>query len=292
MHELDAVQGEIVSWLSRAKTYVQTQNAAADINNQLNIGNRAYKRLEAYDALENSSQAIMDRSILFEGYTLLNRLGEMVRGENSTINYSITVTGSGDWDSSAIGEVITWEVDYSILKDLVTTSRTRIIMADSNSIMQALQQQTNLSKTSWQPEEIKLFNEFHEWANEGRGDKLLNRGNTLEAFLRLRQNNPEQLYNKEAWQIALNETLSNSLPFYAGGDIGNLQVKGMNASVANLGTMINALSRTHKNILTLKSQILRLSQKPPKTASSAIRLNNAIQKSIQRLLSQYGFTSG
>jgi hypothetical protein len=30
------------------------------------------------------------------------------------------------------------------------------------------------------------------------------------------------LYNKEAWQIALNETLSNSLPFYAGGDIGNL----------------------------------------------------------------------
>jgi hypothetical protein len=77
----------------------------------------------------------MDRSILFEGYTLLNRLGEMVRGENSTINYSITVTGSGDWDSGAIGEVITWEVDYSILKDLVTTSRTRIIMADSNSIM-------------------------------------------------------------------------------------------------------------------------------------------------------------
>jgi hypothetical protein len=77
----------------------------------------------------------MDRSILFEGYTLLNRLGEMARGENSTINYSITVTGSSDWDSGAIGEVITWEVDYSIFKDLVTTSRTRIIMADSNSIM-------------------------------------------------------------------------------------------------------------------------------------------------------------
>jgi hypothetical protein len=40
------------------------------------------------------------------------------------------------------------------------------------------------------------------------------------------------------------ETATNNLPFYAGGDLGNVQIKGMNASVANIDTMITVLQET------------------------------------------------
>ena len=293
--ELDNLSGEITHWLQRARAYVDFQNSEIAKYNktqpkeswldELNIGERAKGRLQAYEALENASMELLDRSVLYDGYNLLHKIGEAIRFTQEPIKYSITLTSSGDW-TGEIGEVITWTVDASEFQELTTTSRTRILMLDTSSLQTLLGDSKTAVKNEWSQSKIDAFNNFHKWAISRKGE--LNRGNTLEAFLRLNEDQWSQS-GQQSWVNALNDTLSNVTPFYAGGDIDNIQIKGMNASVARLGTMINALSRTHKNIKILSRQLARLRDKPPKTESANTRVNNAIQNSIKRLLAQYGF---
>ena len=87
---------------------------------------------------------------------------------------------------------------------------------------------------------------------------------------------------------AIEQTLSHSIPFYSGGDIGNQQIKGMNASVTNLDTLINEIYRTYTQIETLKQRITAVSKKSP-DSKMAIRMNYSINKAIVAMLAKYGF---
>lgn len=299
--DLERTQGEIRQWLNRAYNYINLEE-----NSTMNLGRRAQSNIQKYSnknissgsyneafwshlpdqykQMEKARQEVLDRKVLYDGYALLNQIGESARGGKDVIQYSVTVTGSGDWGAD-FGEAITWMVDYDIFTSLTTTSRSRIIMADSNSMLSRLKESGIEPLERWNEEKVKMYQDFHIYANKNRDvDKQLNYGNTLEAFLRWQKSNGQL-----SWGAAIHETLKNSLPFYAGGDIGNIQVKGMNASVANINTMINALSKADKNITTIIQRCQRLSQRPPKTKAGSMRLNASIDKAIRQMLAQFGF---
>ena len=300
--DLEKTQSEIRIWLNRAYNYIQLEEKTAEMNlgsrartninkySDKNISSGTYNEAfwshlpDQYKKMEQARKEALDRKVLYDGYSLLNQIGESARGGKDVIEYSVTVTGSGDWGAD-FGEAITWIVDYDTFASLTTTSRSRIIMADSSSIMSKLKEnEIASSMEQWNPEKVKMYQDFHLYANKERAiDKQLNYGNTLEAFLRWQKKGG-------SWDKAISDTLKNSLPFYAGGDIDNQQVKGMNASVANINTMINALSKADKNITTIIQRCQRLSQHPPKTEASSVRLNASIDKAIRQMLAQFGFS--
>ena len=83
------------------------------------------------------------------------------------------------------------------------------------------------------------------------------------------------------------ETAANNLPFYAGGDLGNVQIKGMNASVANIDTMITVLQETQAQLHLIIAESEKLSQDTSKVDVS--KINSNIDTAIQSLLNKYGF---
>lgn len=243
---------------------------AAEINKQFEVMQASYN-------LDSAYSSALSRSVLLEGYEILNELGEAIRDE--PIQYSITVTGSGDWSSAIPENTYTWVVDYSQFKSLITTSRTRLMLKDTSSIIRDMGNTHEL----WSQKRIDRYNSLHRNVNVHRlADQQINRGNTLEAFLLMESNPNLTIYE------AIEQTLSHSIPFYSGGDIGNKQIKGMNASVTNFDTLINEIYRTYTQIETLKQRITAVSKKPP-DSKMAIRMNDSINKAIVAMLSKYGF---
>jgi hypothetical protein len=78
-----------------------------------------------------SKKSINNKEILWEGYKLLNEIGETLRGEE--IMYSITFTKTGEVISDS-NEVYTWTVPMSEFFNLVRFSETRITLRDSSVI--------------------------------------------------------------------------------------------------------------------------------------------------------------
>jgi hypothetical protein len=64
----------------------------------------------------------------------------------------------------------------------------------------------------------------------------------LEAFMRF--STYDTALKPAAVFRAMQDTMSNPDPFYKGGDIGNIQVKGDNATVAYHSTILKMLSET------------------------------------------------
>lgn len=289
---------EIDAWLIRAYNYVN-QN-----KNTVKLRPQAAASLDEYKAamkMELASQEVIANSVINDGYRILNEIGESIRGEK--IKYSITVTGTGDWGSatSSVNQVITWEVDYSVFAKLIKTGTKRLTLKDPATIMSQLEelwteqvamalpheQQTLFQRKEWTQQEINQYQSFHYYARRNRKEKgkkiFYNRGQTLEAYFRWISDRVK--YTRDT---AMVETAANNLPFYAGGDIENIQVKGMNASVSNIDTMISVLVDTQKKLHQIISESQKLSTDVSKVDATQINAN--IDAAIQSLLSQYGFT--
>lgn len=302
---------EIDAWLTRARSYVE--------DNKIALRKEAEAAMDRYQALidrqdysqiasirmDMAAQEVIDNSIINDGYRILNEIGESIRGQK--ITYSITVTSTGHWGSAdgPAGEVITWEMDYSAFSKLLHTGTKRITLKDSSTIMSQLeemwkQQQKNqtlnqfnlFSRKEWSTKEISQYESFHSWAKRYRKDRgkriFYNRGQTLEGYLRWISETAKGI--KYTRDMSMIETAANNLPFYAGGDIGDIQVKGMNASVANIDTMISVLVDTQEQLYVILSESQRMAADVSKVDAKAI--NDNIDKAIQSLLVKYGFKPG
>lgn len=295
---LQQSSAEIDVWLARAASYIERskitlkQEAAAAFDD--------YKMRMATERMEAAAQEIIDNSVIMDGYRILNEIGESIRGEK--ITYSITITSTGHWGSAdaSAGQVITWDMDYSVFSKMIKTGSKRLILADSATIMSQLSdiwsnqgeqatQSAIFGRKEWSTSEISQYESFHSWSKRYRktkGKKIFyNRGQTLEGYFRWLQERKKGI--KYTRDMAMLETARNNLPFYAGGDLGSVQIKGMNASVANIDTMISVLSDTQRQLHLIIAESAKMAGDVSKVDAKAI--NENVEAAIQSLLARYGF---
>ena len=198
---------------------------------------------------------ILNTKVLEDGYILLNEIGEKIRGEQ--ILYSVTITATGNSIiSSGSGEVITLQLPLqTFLKDYVYFSHSRMtVRTDYSSLKKMIDSQIkdNTLKENqyeiWGEEKISIYRLFDSQTRNARNQHLdsMSEGQMLEAFLRFGAEAVEETSSQEYWQRLIDNARESKgqKPFWAGGDISNIQVKGLEASITNINTLINAISRT------------------------------------------------
>lgn len=246
---------EIYLWINKARSYIAQEQSLAEklsANSKKSIQNVS-------EMLKNrriAKKMINNKVILTEGYTLLNKIGETIRGEE--ILYSITVSKSGQalsTGSAGTGGVYTWQVPLSEFINLLNFTSRRIVLKDSSAIYKMLESQIeanekNLIYEKWSDEKLQSYALFNSQVRSNPNWKQwhkVNEGNMLEAFLRFLDdgNTPKPSSDFDYWHSvgsAMKRTMTAPDAFFLGGDINNLQIKGLNASVTNLNTLIQNLS--------------------------------------------------
>lgn len=253
-----------VNWLNLARKYVQRNE---DVKEKLTVGaqrvlNKKTKDLDTTilaNLLKQKKIAnnLIDTSekVLKDGYILLNEIGETIRGE--PLLYSVTVTETGAAISSGsanTGKVISVKVPIETFLSFVSYgSSYRMVLQSPTTIykmiMSQIEKGANIEYEQWSEQKIQQYQWF---ANQARGVldkwKKINEGNVLESFLRFLAAGQEPVaFSKDPayWNLlasSVKHTMSAPDPFWVGGDIVNIQVKGLNASVTNLGSLITTLT--------------------------------------------------
>lgn len=255
---------DIYKWLNKARAYVASQNSVIEkLSSSLVITNKTGKQeinlveINSMKKMRISKKNINNKEILWEGYKLLNEIGETLRGEE--IMYSITFTKTGEVISNS-NEVYTWTVPMSEFFNLVRFSETRITLKDSSTIYKMMQKQIQGNEKDaiiekWTEQKIQdyaLFND--EVRNNPNWEKWhkINEGNMLESYLRLLRNGgtvqdrDRVKKDSEYWHklgTAVSSTMKAPDAFFKGGDIDNKQIKGLHASVTNINTLILNLQK-------------------------------------------------
>lgn len=247
---------EIYLWINKARSYIAQEQSLAE---KLSVNSmRSVKNVS--EMLKNrriAKKMINNKVILTEGYILLNKIGETIRGEK--IFYSITVSKSGQalsTGSVGTGGVYTWQVPLSEFINLLNFTSQRIVLKDSSTIYKMLESQIeanekNLIYEKWSDEKLQSYALFNSQVRSNPNWKQwhnVNEGNMLEAFLRFLDdgNTPKVSSDADYWHSvgsAMKRTMTAPDAFFLGGDINNLQIKGLNASVTNLNTLIQNLSK-------------------------------------------------
>ncbi len=253
---------KIIQWLIEARALVAQNSSVAEkltqtAQNLLSKQNQKSIETTLINAYKmrklSKNQLINTERLIVRGYTLLNIIGESIRGEQ--ILYSLTINVDGTAISQGVaGKVYTIQVPLSqFLKFVKIQDSTRLVLHSSsaiNSIIQAMDSENKPIQEIWTQEKI---NNFAIFAAQGRGVekrwKKVNEGNLLEAFFRFMQDGNTvgyYSYDQSYWGKighAMKMTMKNPDPFWVGGDINNIQVKGLKASITNLGTIISAFSQ-------------------------------------------------
>ena len=254
---------DIYKWLNKARAYVASQNSVIEkLSSSLVIDKNGKQELNLVEInsmkkMRISKKNVNNREILWEGYRLLNEIGETLRGEE--IMYSITFTKTGKQIGNST-EVYTWTVPMSEFFNLVRFSETRITLRDSSVIYKMVQKQIQNDEKDnmiekWTEQKIQdyaLFN--NEVRNNPNWEKWhkINEGNMLESYLRLLKNGgsvqsrDKVKKDSEYWHrlgTAVSSTMKAPDAFFKGGDIDNEQIKGLHASVTNINTLMLNLQK-------------------------------------------------
>lgn len=254
---------DIYKWLNKARAYVASQNSVIEkLSSSLVIDRNGKQELNLIEInsmkkMRISKKNVNNREILWEGYRLLNEIGETLRGEE--IMYSITFTKTGEQIGNST-EVYTWTVPMSEFFNLVRFSKTRITLRDSSAIYEMMQKQIQNDEKDnmiekWTEQKIQdyaLFN--NEVRNNPNWEKWhkINEGNMLESYLRLLKNGgsvqsrDKVKKDSEYWHrlgTAVSSTMKAPDAFFKGGDIDNEQIKGLHASVTNINTLMLNLQK-------------------------------------------------
>lgn len=255
---------EIYSWLNRARAYVAQESSLLEKLSIRSLNSLA----EVQEMLKNKKVAkkmITNQSILIDGYILLNKIGEIIRAEE--ITYSITVSQTGEsLTSGNTGGVYTWKIPLSEFINILNFTSQRIVLKDSSAIYKMIESQINQESNSvnyeqWSDEKLQSFSLF---ANQVRTNPRwpnwhnVNEGNLLEAFFRFLDDGyqPQITADTFYWKqvgSAMKRTMSAPDKFFMGGDLNDLQIKGLNASVTNLNTLIQNLEKVLKILMGSQS---------------------------------------
>ena len=278
------------NWLNKARVYVKSSEslmskmAGTAANNLLEkqFKNVLVRKRVAKDAL-------MNQSLMTEGYVLLNQIGESLRGEE--ILYSVTITKTGKALSSGMsgtGGVYTWKVPLSEFLKMINFTSRRMTLKSSSSLYKMLQQKINKGEVvpgeyeEWTEQKLQSYSLFTGQIRSYKQWSKVNEGNILEAFLRYTKDYGTPMFSKsnDYWRGVYNSmfnTMKSPDKFFVGGDIDNEQIKGLNASVTNLNSLILNIEKLW-NILKANPNTQNIiSNYYKKSAKSSI--NKEIEKS-------------
>ena len=278
------------NWLNKARVYVKSSEslmskmAGTAANNLLEkqFKNVLVRKRVAKDAL-------MNQSLMTEGYALLNQIGESLRGEE--ILYSVTITKTGKALSSGMsgtGGVYTWKVPLSEFLKMINFTSRRMTLKSSSSLYKMLQQKINKGEVvpgeyeEWTEQKLQSYSLFTGQIRSYKQWSKVNEGNILEAFLRYTKDYGTPMFSKsnDYWRGVYNSmfnTMKSPDKFFVGGDIDNEQIKGLNASVTNLNSLILNIEKLW-NILKVNPNTQNIiSNYYKKSAKSSI--NKEIEKS-------------
>ena len=278
------------NWLNKARVYVKSSEslmskmAGTAANNLLEkqFKNVLVRKRVAKDAL-------MNQSLMTEGYVLLNQIGESLRGEE--ILYSVTITKTGKALSSGMsgtGGVYTWKVPLSEFLKMINFTSRRMTLKSSSSLYKMLQQKINKGEVvpgeyeEWTEQKLQSYSLFTGQIRSYKQWSKVNEGNILEAFLRYTKDYGTPMFSKsnDYWRGGYNSmfnTMKSPDKFFVGGDIDNEQIKGLNATVTNLNSLILNIEKLW-NILKVNPNTQNIiSNYYKKSAKSSI--NKEIEKS-------------
>lgn len=223
------------------------------------------------------SNELTNRNLLTEGYLILTQVGEAIRGDGE-VKYKVvasTSNGAGQWTKA-----IEWNLNiFQFLNNAVHSAGNERMYFDtgisSESRLREKMDKAGLEGTPWTAADLQAFNMFLHQAErfvslKGKERlfplaaqvRTINSGQMLEAFLQLHLKFKfRRKGDKQAWldlrqefqrllaastSKALEETLSSPAPFWQGGEGGmlaNTQVKGNNASLTNMLSLVRQMTR-------------------------------------------------
>lgn len=261
-------------WLNQARAYIagqesvlkrlaqQKQKDKLDEEKANSIA--IMQTFQIYLRKNNTKDKMTGQNILLSGYKLLNTIGEIIR--NDEITYSVT-TSTDDTKLSEIKsnniKVYTWKIPYkTFIKILTFTDTGEINLRRSNvvnSILQdELKKRSSKGKISYEEWDEKKIERYQIFCRQARSNRFwpqyhkINEGNILEAFLRFTEqaslvpHYPVNHHKQQYWGImyaCLQATMKNPDIFFKGGDILDEQIKSINASVTNMKTLINSITK-------------------------------------------------
>lgn len=284
---------EIIKWNNRAMIYYNQLKSQEDFDNI--ISSKSQDVLEKiqmiYKRRRVAKDLITTSSILTDGYILLNKIGEKIRGTSITYKIITTTQGSAVSQLKPGEQAYEWNVPLEVfLKVTNAIEKSRLVLRSTTTVHKMLIAELNNEKNPltiqgvpWDSSRIKDYSQFVDEirhnTNYARWAKV-NEGNLLEAFLR-----------KEQQNISIYEAMENTMKkpdaFFQGGDIDDIQIKGLKASITNLNSLIQNMDRVLTILQSTQIDVQVLKQYMKKNAVEEHineNLDNTIDQVVNKLL--------
>ena len=249
---------DCANWLREARNYRELQ--AKEYNYLVQLAGKANENYQNFvELLKKKRQAkalITNTRVLKNGYILLNKIGEKIRGEEILYSVTVTQTGKGIASGSA-GGVYTVQVNLqTFLKEYVSFTHTRMVLRDSTALYKMIEAQVKEGEIDkyekWTEDKISSFSLYDSQIRNAKNQDFnkINAGNMLEGFLRFIDGGNNIISDDNTTNYwgplisSMKNTLASPDPFWKGPDLADKQIKGLNASITNLSSLINTISET------------------------------------------------
>lgn len=292
--EMQSWMGQIRQVISAINSYQATtnsilnQSAQAAVKNMQNSG--AYNS-RIYTNVSDAKRQMKYQQFVQQGYTLLNQIGEFIRGKE--IKYKLIIRTDND---SSIYE---WS-DVS-LKDFLSLSTIadsgRMRLRSENPIIETLSKKYGeQDSVRWGDEKVQSYEKFKEYITnyiDDSGDRRwekVNQGNLLEAFVKYYDN--QQKGTMESYMYS---TMSGNQAFWRGGDYGDYQVKSNEASITNISSIITQLESTYSKLASIQTMITTNSNTNSQaaagvTANIEASIKKQVEQKVQELVKEFTTT--
>lgn len=250
---------------------------------------QASERYQERSDVTEISQELTNRNLLTEGYFLLTRVGEAIRGDGE-VDYKVVAsakTAVGTWSKA-----VEWNLNlFQFLNVAAHFDNGKQLYFDTGiSSEKRIREKALLNgveSKEWTKQDLWDFNMFLRQAErfislQGKRRifplagiaKTINAGQALEAYLQLhlhyqfRRSGDKGSWlelRKEFYMLlkaktkqAVDETLEDPAPFWQGGEGGLLshtQVKGSGASITNMLTLVRQMTRIYAILVQLPGEV-------------------------------------
>ena len=289
---------QMISWMGEIKQVISALNAyQATTNSILNkSAQQAVQRMinegnyngRIYNNVSDDKRQIKYQSYVKKGYTLLNKIGESIRGKE--INYQLIVRAG---DGSAVYD---WKgVSLEDFLDLTTiTDSGQMSLRSDNVVMRTLSQKyQSKEQSAWDEQKLNAYNYFKDYITQYRDTdgkqrwEKVNQGNLLEAFTKY--------YDTKTGDMEdyMYSTMSGTQGFWRAGDYGDTQIKSNRADVTNISTIITQLESTYNKLSNIQN-ITNISQSNKPTADTKGiegSIKQQIEVKVQDLVKDFISTS-
>lgn len=308
--QIDVYIQKITTLQEKLKIITENNNLTAFTKIYKQGDNFSQSEASATQILENDSKAVMKNKVTLDAYHVLSEIGAWF-GSREQTQYSVTVTGN----LKGVQQKVSWnELTFEQFAGMVDFSGTgpygysskKVVLKQSQDLLDSFGDTAEIwgeRETFYKDFEVKAKalisdgeGKILTWKNkngkevshldkiEGRLTKWANvrQGNILEAFLRYEQLKQEYPQHSEERLIylAMNATMVAPAPFYKGGDVGNIQIKGDYATVVRYNTVKTMLDKTRTQLEILQSQLSNINKNSAEYTQS-LNISKSVYKSIE-----------